>query len=298
MGNGVVLEQGTHNELLSNPEGAYAKLVQAQKLREQQQKDAAGGDSEEASTKGAEEVEDMEEIAAKEVPLGRSKTSRSLASELAEKRAEEKQEKKDDHSLWTVLKRMALLNREGWAMYGRGIIAASLTGAVYPCFGIVFGKHPIPPPFGSNFLTCLSARAINGFSATDDHVKRHSGDRNALYFFVIAIGSACTIGIQNFSFASAAALLTSKLRKLSFRSILRQDIEFFDKDEHSTGGLVSSLSDDPQKVNGLAGITLGAIVQAMSTLIVGVILGLSFAWKVGLVAMGQSFPPLSSFVLD
>ena len=58
--------------------------------------------------------------------------------------------------------------------------------------------------------------------------------------------------------ASAAAHLTAKLRALSFRAILRQDIAFFDEDRHSTGALTASLSDNPQKVNGLVGVTLGA----------------------------------------
>jgi hypothetical protein len=69
-------------------------------------------------------------------------------------------------------------------------------------------------------------------------------------FFIIAIVSSFSIGIQNFFFASSAVRLTSKLRALSFRAILRQDskfilfhplhhhsplsiVEFFDKDENS-----------------------------------------------------------------
>jgi ATP-binding cassette subfamily B (MDR/TAP) protein 1 len=134
-------------------------------------------------------------------------------------------------------------------------------------------------------LTPFVAKGINGFSQEDNHVKRHEGDRNGLYFFIIAIGSMFTIGIQNYYFAAAAANLTRSLRSLSFKAVLRQDIEYFDQEEHSTGGIVSSLSDDPQKVNGLAGVTLGAIVQAISTLVVGVVLGLIFAWRVGLVGL-------------
>ena len=53
-----------------------------------------------------------------------------------------------------------------------------------------------------------------------------------------------------------------------------------------TGALTSQLSDNPQKVNGLAGITLGTIVQSISCLIAGSILGLAFIWKVALVGMG------------
>ena len=93
------------------------------------------------------------------------------------------------------------------------------------------------------------------------------------------------VALQNYYYASAAATLTGMLRSLSFRAILRQDIEFFDKDENNTGQLTSTLSDNPQKINGLAGITLGAILQSVSTLIIGSIIGLVFNWQIGLVGI-------------
>lgn len=90
-----------------------------------------------------------------------------------------------------------------------------MTGAVYPSFGIVFG------------------RGINSFSDTDEHQRRHDGDRNALYFFIIALVSTLTIGVQNYMFGATSAQLSAKLRTYTFKAILRQDVEFFDKDEHS-----------------------------------------------------------------
>lgn len=45
------------------------------------------------------------------------------------------------------------------------------------------------------------------------------------------------------------------------------------------------LSDNPQKVNGLAGVTLGAIIRNLTTVIVGIVLGLVFIWKLGLVGL-------------
>ena len=55
-----------------------------------------------------------------------------------------------------------------------------------------------------------------------------------------------------------------------------------------TGALTSQLSDNPQKVNGLAGITLGAIIQSVATLIAGSVLGLVFIWKVALIGIGKA----------
>lgn len=152
-------------------------------------------------------------------------------------------------------------------MYLFGSIASICNGATYPSFGIVFAK------------------GINGFSDATSGERRHSGDRVALWFFIIAILSAIAIGFQNYFFASTAAQLTNKIRSLSFRAIVRQDIEYFDKDENNTGQLTSNLSDNPQKVNGLAGVTMGAIVQAIATLVTGTIIGLVFAWKLGLVGL-------------
>ncbi|KAG6837188.1 hypothetical protein H0H93_013415 [Arthromyces matolae] len=265
MGDGLVLESGNHEELIAK-EGAYARLVQAQRLREAKESSAVAG----ADSSDTEEREDMEKLAREEVPLGRKNTGRSLASEIIEQRqkAREGAKEEGDHNLLYLFKRMGALNRAQWKSYLFGAACATVTGMVYPAFGIVYAK------------------GINGFSAPTRAEMRFQGDRNALWFFIIAIISTLAIGFQNYLFASSAAALTAKLRSLSFRAILRQDIEFFDKDDNSTGSLTANLSDNPQKVNGLAGVTLGAIVQSIGTLVAGAIIGLAFVWKLGLVAIG------------
>ncbi|KAF6764137.1 multidrug resistance protein 1 [Ephemerocybe angulata] len=246
MGDGLVLEQGTHNDLLAK-QGSYAALVQAQKLPQ----------------------------ARDEVPLGRRNTGRSLASEIIEQKRLAAGEEKEagDLSIFTLFKRMAVLVPDQWRNYAFAGFFACITGMVFPAFGVVYAK------------------GIQGFSLETDAEKRHAGDRNALWFFIIAILSTIAVGLQNYYFAAAATELTARLRSLSFRAVLRQDIAFFDKDENSLtlncspGGLTSNLSENPQKVNGLAGITLGAIVQSFATVVAGTILGLVFIWRVALVAL-------------
>lgn len=47
------------------------------------------------------------------------------------------------------------------------------------------------------------------------------------------------------------------------------------------------LSDNPEKIRGLAGLTLGSIVQAFFTVIGGSIIGLAYGWKLALIGMGE-----------
>ena len=70
----------------------------------------------------------------------------------------------------------------------------------------------------------FTALAITAFQEADDHAElREKGDRNALWFFLIAIVSMFCVGLQNYQFAAAAANLTNKLRMIAFKAILRQD---------------------------------------------------------------------------
>lgn len=121
MGGGLVLEKGTHNELLADAEGAYSRLVQAQKLRDAREKVATTAGEGEGE---GEEDEDIEKAAEEEVPLGRSHTGRSLASEILEQRSQRKPEGGKHYSLYYLFKRMARFNRAGWKRYLIGGIAA------------------------------------------------------------------------------------------------------------------------------------------------------------------------------
>ncbi|GLB39978.1 putative P-loop containing nucleoside triphosphate hydrolase protein [Lyophyllum shimeji] len=259
MGDGLLLESGTHEELLRDETGAYSRLVAAQKLREtEKQKELSREDSH----------EDIEQAARAEVSRSRRNTRQSFASDILEQKQERQGDtEEEDYGIFYVLKRMGILNRDQWKRYVFGFIFAGMAGMVYPALGIVFSL------------------GIEGFSSSDPHERRRLGDRNALWFFIFAIVSTIAVTFQNYLFAAASSQLSFKIRKLSFKAMLRQDIEFFDRVQNSTGTLVSSLGGNAQKVSGLAGITFGAIVQSIISMIAGAVIGLIFIWKLALVAI-------------
>lgn len=141
MGDGVVLESGTHNELLSKMNGLYARLVHAQELRDTSNNNDGSTDSLIQQTKNTSDLDskdsssvypgaDVEKEAADEVPLGRQSTGRSLVSaQLAEKQARgmEERSKDKEYSLTYLFMRMGKINASSRNQYLLGLLAAGST---------------------------------------------------------------------------------------------------------------------------------------------------------------------------
>jgi ATP-binding cassette subfamily B (MDR/TAP) protein 1 len=156
MGDGLVLEKGTHAELLGDGNSAYSRLVNAQKLRETKVEDGN-------STAAVSVEVDMEKVVEEEVSLVRKDTIRSISSDLTQMRKNERRQEEvdeDEYSIPYLFKRIGLLNREGLWRYAVGSVFAmselasfehsfpvklrlsTVSGMVYPVFGIVYGKFP------------------------------------------------------------------------------------------------------------------------------------------------------------
>lgn len=151
MGDGALIESGTHDELLRDSDGAYARLVNAQKLRESHpitdegegDDDLGVGEIRHVSGKAA-SVADLEK--AESIKSGKSGTSgsgnagdtvhgltrvatsgaRSLSSEVLSQRHKLKKGKDGtaEHSLAYLFKRMGRINKDGTHVYALGAIAA------------------------------------------------------------------------------------------------------------------------------------------------------------------------------
>ena len=123
MGEGLVLESGTHSDLIQAG-GAYARLVQSQKLREGRERrensDVLDADASEESEHS------IEKEIREEVPLGRRNTGHSLASEILEQKKEAMGEngKEKDFSLLYLFKRMFVIIRDRWKNYFFGFVFA------------------------------------------------------------------------------------------------------------------------------------------------------------------------------
>ncbi|MCO5599877.1 hypothetical protein L7F22_053984 [Adiantum nelumboides] len=297
MGKGVILDEGTHDSLLAKLEGPYFGLVNAQKIRAGDSTNNTYDREEDirkAKEKEEREAEKLRLEAKAEMPEGlmRRITSRSVLSGMKEQKPKKKKERR--RSLFYLLYRLALINKDYiWTLYVPGIIGSIASGAVYPCFSILFGKSL------QDYSLCSAHEG--GFNGSrmqcpepNRSIMRHNSDQNALWFFVISILAVIAIAIQNGFMILASSILMERLRRMTLKAMLRADVSFFDEEENSSGTLTSALAENSQRINGLVGVTLGTIIQSVSTLIIGWVIALAYGWKLALPMIATSPLTLSA----
>lgn len=271
MQQGQIIEQGTHTELLQK-EGAYYNLVDAQKIAaakemSEEEREAQAAKDEElvrqitGNSQGYEEDPDDKNIASK---LHRTQTGKSQSSIAL---AKKQQSVDKEASLWTLIKLIASFNKPETFWMILGLLFSIICGAGNPTQAVFFAKEII-----SLSQPLTEAKEI-----------RHNVDFWSLMFLMLALVEFIAYCSQGAFFAFCSERLIHRVRDRAFRSILRQDIEFFDREENAAGALTSFLSTETTHVAGLSGVTLGTILSVLTTLTTAIVLSICIAWKLALV---------------
>jgi ATP-binding cassette subfamily B (MDR/TAP) protein 1 len=279
--NGSIVEQGTHDDLIETA-GPYSKLVEAQRINEEKEADAlvdedAEDDSDEALDKqniarvksvasGSTALKDEEAGALFPEDIRRADTRKSVSSVILSKKGPDPKAK---YSLWTLIKFIASFNKEEWKYLVIGLIFSCLAGGGQPTQAFLYAK------------------AISALSLPKWEYAKLRSDANfwALMFLVVGIVQFITFSIHGIAFAFCSERLIRKARSKAFRVMLRQDINFFDREENSTGALTSFLSTETKHLSGISGQTLGTILMTSTTLIAAIVISLAFGWKLALVCI-------------
>lgn len=273
---GQIAEQGTHDELVDRA-GTYRSLVEAQRLNEVKDTEAMEVEDEVeelkklptqeiAPTKTTTRGSASMSVADEEKALERTQTNQSISSIVLSKMQPEIHNK---YSLWALIKFIASFNRPEFLYMTIGFIFSVLAGGGQPTQAVLYAK------------------AINSLSYPKSMYAQLRSDANfwSLMFFVVGIAQFINFSTQGMAFAFSSERLICRARSKAFRSMLRQDITFFDREENSTGALTSFLSTETKHLSGISGVTLGTILMTSTTLGAAVIIALSLGWKLALVCI-------------
>ncbi|KAI0802501.1 putative ABC multidrug transporter [Xylaria sp. FL0064] len=255
---GRVIEQGTHSELIAL-NNHYSRLVRAQQVDSFWNGEGAIIEDNHYSFDIGSPL-----IHSKSSVMGH-RTGPSLT--VATTNQLDEKHKSKSLGLGKTLVFLARLNKEEWTMLYFALFCSLIVGLVIPGQAVVF------------------ARILQVFSLSTSEYGYIRSQANVLagIFLILAfVAFVFSLG-AGYSFSYAAEKLARRIKYTCFRSIISQNVEFFDNKAHSTGALLSVLSSSVDALNGLSGPVIGGSLTFLATILGGIVVSLVIGWKLALV---------------
>ncbi|RDX83230.1 ABC transporter B family member 9, partial [Mucuna pruriens] len=282
---GKIVEEGTHDELIKDFDGAYSQLIRLQEGA----KEAEGGPSSEAekSSNSFNLDSQMATSSTQRASLlssvsrgSSSRHSRSHSFALSHQSAAHESGEIADGDIENSkvvtkkpkkvsLKRLAYLNKPELPVLVFGSIAAIVHGIVFPLFGFLFSS------------------AITMFFEPPEKQRKDSRFWSLLYVG-LGLVTLVAIPLQNYFFGIAGGKLIERIRSLTFEKVVHQEISWFDDPANSSGAVGARLSTDASTVKSLVGDTLALIVQNISTITAGLVLAFTANWILAFIILAVS----------
>ncbi|ULU10527.1 hypothetical protein L3Y34_014663 [Caenorhabditis briggsae] len=171
-----------------------------------------------------------------------------------------------------------------------GTIAAVIHGAGFPLLAIVLGGMTTVflRAQNSDFVVGVGNVNPNGLEPISIDEFNSEVVKYCIYYLILGVAMFVTSYVQIACFESYAENLVHKLRQNYLKAILRQQIQWFDKQQ--TGNLTARLTDDLERVREGLGDKFALLVQMFAAFLAGYGVGFFYSWSMTLVMMG--FAPL------
>ncbi|KAG6006479.1 hypothetical protein E4U21_007023 [Claviceps maximensis] len=261
MKKGKIVEQGTHDSLLIS-DGAYAQLVKIQNLTI----DPSDTDS---------ENEEADDFKTNNDPTDLAKPVSKIATQ--DRARMEVKTSRDDYENHTQLGFGRVIFRlikespeiRWWYLaLGLGCVGAS---AAFPGQAILLANV-------SDVFTLQGSVMVD------------RGNFYSSMFIILAAGCFVSYFAIGYAANVVSQTLSHTLRRQSLNDMLRQDLQFFDREENNIGALTSRLDSNPQAILELMGFNVGLVFISMLNVLGCSVLGIVYSWKLGLAVVLGGLP--------
>lgn len=317
---GKVVEQGTHSDLLSQ-NGLYADLVDKQqvlnaiahseKLGDKtvwhaQSMSTLGarshGGSSNVDEKGSRTIRNMQSVATLDVVSDTGDSNigdmEKLHNSLLNKQSVATLAVKSDYENPNVDEKAHEAPRAIVATDNQPVITKEANPSVWLALRIILHLNQAERVFlvGGLITSALGgvsliipalwyAHTLSVFSLTNMQDLVSGTNFWALIFTMTGIYAFFVSLFNGIFFAISTERLARRVRDTTLRSILRQNIGYFDDKAHDLGRMASKLSSSATDLTGLSGAVIGSIITFTSTIFIAVVMCTVIGWKLSLVCI-------------
>ncbi|KAF2642180.1 ABC multidrug transporter-like protein [Massarina eburnea CBS 473.64] len=268
---GVLVQEGTHESLLAEENGAYWKLVNAQQL---------------ALSTEKQEIEDIMDEK-KMLKMEESKVDEKQESRLSEK------EREGYTPLFSPEATMfdPMIAKDGIVVRSKAVsFVMLLAEQKRNSLGyIIMLVAAIGAACSSPAQAYLFARLVSSFAYWGEALRT-----NDTFLCLLLLAVAGGVGMSYFTLGWVSNWVSirtvSKYRKEYFHDIITKRISFFDDPQNSIGLLNARIATDPSQLQQLLGINMAMVLISIFSLLGCTIVALAIHWKFALVVIGSSMP--------
>ncbi|KAH7521540.1 ABC transporter B family member 9 isoform X2 [Ziziphus jujuba] len=281
---GKLVEQGTHAELIKDPEGAYSQLVRLQEgaieteITQTYETDNANGSFE--LDKSILRSGSQRLSLKRSISRGSSSSRHSLTlgfglagpinfHDVGERNDPENSEVDPEMREKVSIKRLAYLNKPELPVLLLGSVAAMVNGVLFPVFGLILSS------------------SIEMFYKPPNELRKDSKFW-ALMFLAMGFVGFVVSPIQNYLFGIAGGKLIRRIRSLTFAKVVHQEISWFDDAANSSGAVGARLFSDASTVKSLVGDALALLAQNATTIVAGLVIAFTANWILALIVLAVS----------
>lgn len=252
---GRAVEQGTHQNLISDASSVYSTLVQAQSLQ------LSPSDGEQLDTPTLDFEADREKTSGINESVAKSTHTAAISKAMIGQ----------SRSLLPNFGKYLVMSRSQWPSY-LGIIFFSMA---------VAAATPIQ--------AWLFAKVLGVFLLSGNDLKKE-GNFWGLMWFALAAGVGVAYFFEGWIALRVQYFVSAKCKLQYLTDMLYQKLAFFDDDGNSHGTLSSRITSDVKQLEELFGLNLGLLLSGVFNVIGCIIISLVFGWKLGLVAIFVTMP--------